>query len=152
MNKVQLTQEGRKKLEDELRELQEIKRPEVVERLRKARGMGDLAENGEYSAAREGLDLVEERIHEIEEILKHAEVVENAKTGSQVAIGSTVTIASEGNTDTFAIVGEFEADPLVKKLSHTSPLGKALLGKKTNDTVEVETPSGKALHKILKIQ
>ncbi len=152
MNKVQLTKAGRDKLEVELKDLKENKRPTAVERLQKARGMGDLSENSEYSAAKEGLAFVEERIKEIEEILKHSDVVENHTNGREVSLGSSVTIEMNGEKDTFHIVGEYEADPGQKKLSNTSPIGKALLGKSVGSIVEIEVPAGKTTYKILEIK
>lgn len=152
MNKVQLTKAGRDKLEVELKDLKDNKRPIAVERLQKARGMGDLSENSEYSAAKEGLAFVEERIKEIEEILKHSDVVENHTDGHEVSLGARVTVEMNGKKDTFYIVGEYEADPDQKKLSNTSPIGKALLGKSVGNIVEIEVPAGKTIYKILKIE
>ncbi len=152
MNKVQLTKEGLEKLREELKNLKENKRQEVVDRLQKARGMGDLSENSEYTAAKESLALVEERIKEIEAIVKNAEIVENHSNNYQVALGSLVTIETDGQRQSFHIVGEFEADPLQQKLSSTSPIGKALLGKRSGETVEVEIPAGKTSYKILEIK
>jgi len=152
MNKVQLTKEGLEKLREELKNLKENKRQEVVDRLQKARGMGDLSENSEYTAAKESLALVEERIKEIEAIVKNAEIVENHSNNYQVALGSLITIETDGQRQSFHIVGEFEADPLQQKLSSTSPIGKALLGKRSGETVEVEIPAGKTSYKILEIK
>lgn len=152
MNKVQLTKAGRDKLEVELKDLKENKRPTAVDRLQKARGMGDLSENSEYSAAKEGLAFVEERIKEIEEILKHSDVVENHTNGHEVSLGSSVTVEINGEKDTFYIVGEYEADPGQKKLSNTSPIGKALLGKNVGNIVEIDVPAGKTTYKILGIK
>lgn len=152
MNKVQLTKAGRDKLEDELKNLKDNKRPIAVERLQKARGMGDLSENSEYSAAKEGLAFVEERIKEIEEILKHSDVVENHTNGHEVSLGSRVTVEMNGEKDTFYIVGEYEADPGQKKLSNTSPIGKALLGRSVGNIVKIDVPAGKTTYKILEIK
>ncbi len=152
MNKIQLTQEGLDKLREELRDLKENQRQEAVDRLQKARGMGDLSENSEYTAAKENLELVEKRIQEIEEVTKNAQIVANNVNYQQVSLGSVVMIETDGQKDTFRIVGEFEADPLQKKLSSTSPIGKALLGKSLGETVEIEVPAGKTSYKILKIK
>ncbi len=151
MKKVQLTKEGYDNLQKELRELIEVKKPYAVERLQKARAMGDLSENSEYSAAREELAFVEGRIQEIEEILKTAQIIENQKKGI-VDIGVKVMVEINGRKEEFHIVGEFEADPNAKKLSHNSPIGKALLGKKVGDWVEVEIPAGKIKYKIVDIR
>ncbi len=152
MNKVQLTKEGLTKLQEELKDLKERKRPEAVERLQAARGMGDLSENSEYTAAKDGLEFVEERIKEIEEILKHADIVESHSNGHEVTLGSAVTVELNGEKESFSLVGEFEADPMNHKLSNTSPIGKALLGKTVGSSVEVDVPAGKLTYKILKIE
>lgn len=152
MNKIQLTKEGKDKLQVELQDLKESQRQTAVDRLQKARSMGDLSENSEYSAAKEGLAFVEERIKEIEEILKHADIVDNHHNGQEVSLGSSVTVDLNGQKETFYIVGEYEADPMKNKLSNTSPIGKALLGKKVGNIAEVEAPAGKTSYKILEIE
>jgi transcription elongation factor GreA len=151
MKKTQLTQEGFEKLQRELRELTEVKRPQAVSRLQKARAMGDLSENSEYVAAKEDLAFIEGRIQEVEEIIKNAEIAETQKRKDIISLGSTVTVRFNGSVDTFSIVGEFEADPMKKKISQTSPIGQALVGKKAGAVVEVETPSGKTTYRIVEI-
>jgi transcription elongation factor GreA len=152
MKKIQLTREGFENLQKELKDLLENKKPAAVERLSRARAMGDLSENSEYVAAKEDLALVEGRIQEVEEIIKTAEVVTNHNGNHAVDVGVTVTVEADGKQDVFHIVGEFEADPMNKKLSHTSPIGKALIGKKVGDIVEVKIPAGKIQYKILEIK
>ncbi|MGB9883300.1 MAG: transcription elongation factor GreA [Microgenomates group bacterium] len=152
MTQTQLTKLGFENLKKELEELKTVKRPQAVERLAKARAMGDLSENSEYSAAKEELAFVEGRIQEIEEIIKNAQVVDVAGGKDIVELGSSVTVEINGQKQTFQIVGEFEANPLDKKLSHTSPIGKALIGKKLGDQVEVEAPAGKMIYKIIDIK
>lgn len=152
MKDIQLTKEGLEKLQKEYQSLKDGKRKETVERLQKARGMGDLSENGEYSAAKEELDLIEERILEIEEVLKHAKVLDNQHDNHEISLGSYITVESNGSRESYQVVGEFEADPLKKRLSVTSPLGKAFLGKKTGSVIEVEVPAGKTTYKILEIK
>lgn len=151
MNKVQLTKEGHQKLQKERDELVARKRPEAIDRLQKARSMGDLSENSEYSAAKENLAFVEGRIQEIEELLKNVEIVNNEKNYEYVSLGDTVKVRLDGQEESFDIVGEYEAEPLKKKLSQSSPIGKALLGKKVGETVEVETPAGKVCYQVLEI-
>ncbi len=151
MKTTKLTQEGYNSLQRESQNLRSVKRPEAVERLHKARSMGDLSENSEYTAAKENLSLVEGRILEVEEILKNVEVVNN-NGNHRVDIGSQVTVQAATGNDSFKIVGEFEADPLKKKLSHTSPIGKTLIGKKVGDEVEINVPAGKLKYKILEIK
>ncbi len=152
MKKIQLTKEGFENLQKELKDLLENKKPAAIDRLSKARGMGDLSENSEYVAAKEDLALVEGRIQEVEEIIKTAEVVTNHNGNHAVNVGTTVTVEADGKQDMFQIVGEFEADPMNKKLSHTSPIGKALLGKRVGDLVVVQIPAGKIIYKILEIK
>jgi len=151
LDKIQFTQDGYKNLEKELAELQDNKQPQAVQRLHKARSMGDLAENSEYSAAKEELAFVQGRIREIEELMKRAEIIE-PQTTDGITIGTEVVVEKDGKIEIFSIVGEFEADPTAKKLSATSPIGKSLLGKKEGDTVVVEVPAGKQKYKILKIK
>ena len=152
MKKIKLTNQGLKKLRQELEELKNKTKPKVLERLNQARAMGDLSENSAYSAAKEELNLIDGRIAELEEILKNAEVIEGDKTKNTVQVGSSVVVEIDGKKEKFEIVGEFEADPLNKKLSHTSPIGQALTGKKVGDWVEVKVPAGKIKYKIIEIQ
>ncbi|KKQ02212.1 MAG: Transcription elongation factor [Candidatus Roizmanbacteria bacterium GW2011_GWA2_36_23] len=152
MKKVQLTKDGFDNLKKEYDDLIKNKRPYAVDRLQKARAMGDLSENSEYSAAKDELAFVEGRIQEIEELIKNAVVIQNHTGNKQVDIGVKVTVEVNGNKESFEIVGEFEADPLNKKLSHTSPIGSSLIGKKVGDLVEVEVPAGKIKYKIIEIK
>ncbi|OQY65176.1 transcription elongation factor GreA [Microgenomates bacterium UTCPR1] len=152
MKPTVLTKNGFQKIEKELDDLVKNKRPYAIDRLHKARSMGDLSENSEYSAAKEELAFVEGRIKEIEEILRSVEIVENSNNNESVEIGSTVIVEVNGRKDEFQIVGEFEADPMNKKLSFTAPIGKALLNKKVNDLIEVEIPAGKVAYKIIEIK
>lgn len=148
---TQLTKEGLEILQKELKDLLENKKPKAIDRLQKARNMGDLSENSEYTAAKEGLAIFEDRIFEIQETLKNAEVVEDKHNNHEVSLGSHVLVSTDGEEKDFHIVGEYEADPSTNKLSITSPIGKALLGKKSGETVEIVVPAGKIQYKILKI-
>ncbi|MBI4004619.1 transcription elongation factor GreA [Candidatus Roizmanbacteria bacterium] len=152
MKKIQLTKEGYETLQKEYRELKEHKRPAAVERLQKARAMGDLSENSEYTAAKEDLALVEGRVQELEEILRDVEIIDQQIGDRVVKIGKSVTVEREGERATYMIVGEFEADPMNKKLSHTSPIGKALLGRKVDEVVKINTPAGKTTYSIVDIK
>jgi len=152
MKTIQLTKKGFEKLKKELEELKTKTKEEVLKRLNQARSMGDLSENSAYSSAKEELNLVEGRIEELEEILKNAQIVEENQNKNIVQVGSSVLVEINGKIEKFEIVGEFEADPLNKKLSHTSPIGKALTGKKVGDWVEVEVPAGKIKYKIVEIK
>ena len=152
MPKIQLTQKGFDDLQLELEDLIKNKKSKAIDRLSKARSMGDLKENSEYTAAKEELALVEGRIQEINNVLSNAEVTLMYKAGNKIEIGSTVTVDINGQKDTFQIVGEFEADPMNKKLSQNSPIGQALIDKKIGDLVEINIPAGKIQYKIIEIK
>ncbi len=150
-----LTQEGYNKLADELEYLKTTKRSEIADKIRIARGFGDLSENGEYDAAKEEQAQVEERIYLIENQLKNSKIITEEKHGSKktVAIGSTVKVLDVEFEEefTFTIVGTVEANPKKNKISNESPLGKQLLGAKEGDTVNVELPTGTVEYKVLEI-
>ena len=151
-NKFQITADGLKTLKQELTELKEHKRPEAIERVARAREFGDLSENSEYHAAREDLSFIEGRINELEEMLKQAKVAKSSKSKDKIAIGCKVTLVTDSNQEhTYEIVGEWEANPMEKKISHTSPLGQALIGKKAGDRIEFEAPAGKVVYQVKKI-
>lgn len=150
--KIFVTKEGMEELKHELEDLNKKKRPEVLERVSAARAMGDLAENSEYTAAREELSLIDGRIEELSEILKSAELIrEGAKNSKAIQLGSTVVVSINGKKEEFALVGEWEADPHNKKISHESPLGKALLGKAIGEKIEVEAPAGTIAYTVVSI-
>lgn len=150
-HKMMLTKEGLEELRAELAEIVNAKRPVAVTRLSDARSLGDLSENSEYAAAKQDLAFIDGRIAELEEILRMAKVITNhGKT--HVDVGCKVTLHVNGKKDVFTVVGEWEANPSQKKISHESPLGRALIGKKSGDAVEVEAPAGKILYKILHIE
>ncbi len=149
--KMVLTKDGLEELKTELEQLTVHKRPEVVKRLSDARDLGDLSENSEYAAAKQDLAFIDGRITELEEIIHGAKVV-TSHGKKQVDVGCKVTLHLNGKRDIFTVVGEWEADPTNKKISHSSPLGKALLGKKVGDKVEVEAPAGKVMYRILEIE
>lgn len=149
-----MTYEGLKKLEDELQELKVVKRKEVAQKIKEAREQGDLSENAEYDAAKAEQLEYENRIEEIEAILKHAEIVtEEDVDPKKVQIGCKVKILDkEFNEEMeYRIVGSTESNSLKGKISNESPVGKALMGHKAGDTVTVETKSGKFKYKILSV-
>lgn len=149
---IYVTREGMVELKRELDALTHVKRPEVLERVSAARAMGDLSENSEYTAAREELSLIDGRIEELGEILKNASLIEEKKSGKNgIQLGSTVTVSINGKKEVFSLVGEWEADPHNKKISHESPLGKALLGKAVGEKIEVEAPAGKISYTVVSI-
>lgn len=152
MQKVVLTPEGLADLKRELDDLVNVKRPDAVKRVAAARDQGDLSENSEYTAARDDLTLIDERISELEEILREAKVISAKHSKTSVDVGSRVTLHIETKQDIFTIVGEWEANPKEKKISHSSPLGKALMGKKVGDIVEVDAPAGRIVYKVAHIE
>jgi len=150
--KIYLTKEGLNELKKEHDGLVKVRRPEVLSRVSQARNLGDLSENAEYTVAREELSFVDGRIGELEELLKQVEIISSNKSHSAVKLGSTVTVAVDGKKESFVVVGEWEADPKEKKISHESPLGSALIGKKVGEKVEVEAPAGKITYTIESIK
>ncbi len=149
--KIYLTQEGLDELQQEYQDLTKVKRPEVLERLSQARNQGDLSENAEYTAARDELSFIDGRIDELEELLKQVSLIQDSGKGS-VALGSKVTLKVGAREDVYTVVGEWEADPAEKKISHESPLGKALLGKSQGEQVEVDAPAGKVLYTVVAVK
>lgn len=152
-NKVHLTIEGLSDLKRELDELKTEKRPQAVEWLASARSLGDLAENNEYTQAKETLTLMDGRISQLEEVIANAVIIDRKKTNDQtISLGTLVTVELDNQEIVFYLVGEWEADPSSQKISHKSPLGKKLMGRKPGDEVEVEAPVGKLIYKIVKIE
>jgi transcription elongation factor GreA len=152
-NNLKLTTSGLEALKKELEELRDVKRPKLVERLANARSQGDLSENSDYQSAKEELEFLDGRIDELQEVISNAEVADKTKSkDGRIDIGTKVTVKVNGRQVVFDIVGEWEADPINKKISHESPLGVALIGKKVGDKVEVEAPAGKLIYEILAIE
>jgi transcription elongation factor GreA len=150
---IYLTQEGFEDLKKEHHELSKIRRAEVVKRVASARELGDLSENAEYQAARDELAFIDGRLEELEDLLKKVQVIkDHTGISSSVELGSTVTLDHKGKNEDYMVVGEWEADPIEKKISHASPLGKALLGKKIGESVEVEAPAGKIIYTIISLK
>ncbi|OGY10948.1 MAG: transcription elongation factor GreA [Candidatus Blackburnbacteria bacterium RIFCSPLOWO2_02_FULL_44_9] len=149
---IQLTEAGFAKLQKELDELEKNKRPAAVDRLSQARSMGDLSENSDYHQAKEQLEFIDGRIVELESVLNQAVIVKSGHSKKEVEVGAQVKVSIKGSQHTFNIVGEWEADPKEKKISHESPLGKALIGKKVGEVVEVDAPAGKVEYTILGIE
>ena len=152
-HRVQMTPLGYRQLVDELNQLEKDKRPEAIDRLAKAREDGDLSENAEYHSAKDDLSALEGRIEELKDILARVIVVDVQKAGDkEVGLGSVVHIEINNSVHEYTIVGEWEADPAAKKISHESPLGKALMGKKVGESVEVDAPSGKINYSIKSVK
>ncbi|MCE7938103.1 transcription elongation factor GreA [bacterium] len=150
---VYLTHEGHEKLQAELKHLVEVRRREVAEMIRDAKADGDLRENAAYDEAKEQQGFVEGRIQELEDMLRRAKVIEEPTTKDIVAIGSRVKVVEDGEApEEFRIVGSAEADPMKGFISHNSPLGAALLGKRAGQSATYTAPTGaKMTFKILEI-
>lgn len=148
-----LTPEGHARLKAELEELKGPRREELAQRLRSAIQMGDLSENADYHKAKEDQAFLEGRIQEIEAILRNAVIIEKNNNKEVVSIGCRVTIQEDDfPPETYFLVGPQEADPRNGKISHESPIGRALLDKKVGEIVEADAPGGKIKFKILKIE
>ncbi len=154
MDKIPMTVAGYAALEAELKRRQQEERPRIIQAIAEARSHGDLSENAEYHAAKESQSLNEGRIAELEDKIARAEVIDVSKlSGSTVKFGATVTLMDEDTEEekAYQIVGESEADVKSGKVSVTSPVARALIGKKVGDTVEVNTPGGGKSYEVLKI-
>ena len=147
-----ITEEKKKALEAELKELKGPKRKEILENLEYAKSLGDLSENAEYHQTREDQGKLEERIHKVEEILKSSQVVSGGG-GEEIEIGSKVVVLKEGENKekTYQIVGSEEADMALGKISNRSPFGMALMEKKKGDSISFKTPNGEVHYKIINV-
>lgn len=145
-----ITKEGMENLKEELKELVDVKRPQIAQEIQSAREMGDISENAAYDEAKREQSFIEGRISELEDVIKKSKVADKV-IGDEIVVGSKVTLHIEGDEEEFHIVGAPEANPVERKISHESPLGKALLGKKAGDKIEVEAPIGKLTYTVLKI-
>ena len=150
-----MTLEGEKLLRDELSELKTIIRPQISEAIKEAREKGDLKENAEYHAAREQQSFAEGRIKDIEGKLSNAQIIDITRmpVSDKVIFGTTVIVADENNNEiTYKIVGEDEADLKKDKISVTSPISRALVGKSEGDEVTIKTPSGNIIYEIVEVK
>ena len=149
---IYVTNEGLEQMKQELEDLIQVKRPEVIKALKEARALGDLSENAEYDAARQEQAQTEARIKELESMIEHAVIIENVDT-NEVSIGTKVTIeyVDDDDTEEYSIVGVKEADPFNNKISNESPIAIAILGKKIGDIVSVDSPNGKYDVKVVAI-
>jgi transcription elongation factor GreA len=150
MNVTYLTKEGLQELQEKLNDLKNVRRREIAEAIHTAKEQGDLSENAEYVNAKEEQQRVEMTISELENTLKHAQLIQETGT-NEVSIGNEVTLKFNGTTKTYRIVGSKETDPLAQKVSNESPLGKSLLGGKKGDKVIIPTPGGDKECVIVKI-
>lgn len=155
MDKIPMTAVGYDRLEKELKNLKLVERPAVIEAIAEARAHGDLSENAEYSAAKEKQSFIEGRIQELEAVTSRAEVIDIKTLKSDtVKFGATVTVVDEETEEelTYQIVSEYEADINRKLISLTAPIGRALIGKKEGQSVEVQSPKGMRNYEILKVE
>ena len=155
MDKIPMTEDGQKRLIEELKTLKTVERPLIVKAIADARSNGDLSENAEYHAAREKQSFIEGRVAEIEDIISKAEIIDvTLLSGSVVKFGASVTIINleDKKESKYQLVGEFEADIESKKISVTSPIARALIGKKKGDYIEVSTPRGITSYEIKSVR
>jgi transcription elongation factor GreA len=155
MERIPMTAGGYKAVEDEVTHLKSVERPAIIAAIAEARAHGDLSENAEYHAAKERQSFIEGRVMELEDKLSRAEVIDVSKlSGKTVKFGATVTLSDEDtdNKVKYQIVGDLEADARHGKISISSPIARALIGKAAGDTVEVAAPGGARSYAILKVQ
>lgn len=154
MDKLPMTSRGLNRLQEELKTLKAHERPQVIRALEEARAHGDLSENAEYHAAKERQAFIEGRVAELEDKIARAEVIDVGKlSGKEVKFGATVTLLDEDTEEkaSYQIVGQDEADIAARRLSITSPLARALIGKRVGDAIEVTTPGGSKSYEIVRI-
>lgn len=155
MERIPMTAEGYKSLEAEVNELKTVERPSIIKMIAEARAHGDLSENAEYHAAKERQAFIEGRVIELEDMIGRADVIDVSRlSGSSVKFGATVTMVDE-DTDQkrkYQIVGDHEADATKGRISISSPIARALIGKSKGDTVEVAAPGGARSYEILKVE
>lgn len=155
MDKIPMTVEGHSALEAELKRLKTVERPRIIQAIAEARAHGDLSENAEYHAAKEAQGMNEARIAELEERVGRCEVIDVTKlSGDTVKFGASVTLVDEDTEEekTYRIVGDFEADVSAGKISISSPIARALIGKSIGDSVEVSAPGGARSYEILNVR
>ena len=153
--RIPITKQGLTQMEEELKQLKSVARPEVIRAIAQAREHGDLSENAEYHAARERQSFIEGRLAELEDKIARSEVIDVATlSGKTVKFGATVTIVDEDTDEklTYQLVGENEADVKAGRLAISAPLARALIGKSVGDSVDVTTPKGDKMYEILKVK
>ena len=155
MDKVPITNQGFAALEEELKRRQQVERPRIIQAISEARALGDLSENAEYHAAKEAQSLNEGRVMELESLIARAEIIDVTKlSGDRIKFGAIVKLVDEDTEEerTYQIVGEPEADVRSGRVSVTSPIARALMGKAVGDTVEVSTPGGGKSYEVVGIR
>ncbi len=153
MSQIILTEEGKKKLEEELKELKEVRIPDIIEKIEQAKELGDLSENAEYHDAKDQQGITSARIAEIENILKTSVMYEGSSEKGIIQVGTSFIVEDvSGRQKELTLVGFNEADPLNGRISNVSPMGMAFANKKAGDTVEVEAPKGIIVYKIISLK
>ena len=155
MDNIPMTKDGYHRLESELRRLKSQERPDIIKAIAAAREHGDLSENAEYHAARERQAFIEGRVAELEDVMRRAQIIDVSKlSGKEVKFGATVKVADEDTDEekVYQIVGEHEADVKKGRVSITSPIARAMIGKESGETVEVNTPNGVKAYEITKVE
>ena len=155
MEKIPMTADGYEKMDAEIKRLKTVERPAVIQAISEARAHGDLSENAEYHAAKERQSWIEGQLMELEDKISRAQVIDIAKlSGDSVKFGGTVTLVDEDTDEEsrYQIVGDFEADVKEGKISISSPIARALIGKEVGDAVEVTTPGGSRSYEIVKVE
>jgi transcription elongation factor GreA len=150
-----VTREGLERLKDELRELKEVRRPQIVAAIAEARSHGDLRENAGYDAAKHDQAMVEKKIADIESLIRNAAIIDDQPQSgppTAVRLGSTVVVEIDGDEERYTIVGAIEAKPAAGLISNESPVGRALLGKEPGANAVVQTPRGQSVYRIVRIE
>ena len=154
MQKVPIKRDGLERLQEELKQLKSVERPEVIRAIAEAREHGDLSENAEYHAARDRQSFIEGRVGELEDVISRAEVIDPSMIdGNTVTFGTTIVLADEDTDEesSYIIVGPYEADISKSLISTSSPIARAVIGKRVGDSAEVTTPRGAKSYEILRI-
>jgi len=150
-----VTRDGLERLKEELRELKEVRRPQIVAAIAEARSHGDLRENAGYDAAKHDQAMVEKKIADIEALIRSATIIDDmpqAGPPTAVRLGSTVVVAIDGDEERYTIVGAIEAKPSQGLISNESPVGRALLGKRPGENAVVQTPRGQSVYRVVRIE
>jgi transcription elongation factor GreA len=150
-----VTREGLERLKEELRELKEVRRPQIVAAIAEARSHGDLRENAGYDAAKHDQAMVEKKIADIESLIRNAAIIDDQPQSgppTAVRLGSTVVVEIDGDEERYTIVGAIEAKPAAGLISNESPVGRALLGKEPGANAVVQTPRGQSVYRIVRIE
>lgn len=149
---IVLTKEGFEKIKEELINLKTVKRKEIAQQIKDAKEYGDISENAEYDDAKNEQAFIEGRISDLEKMIKNVKIVSRSTKCDRVTLGCNVVIASDGGQKKYTIVGPHETDPASGKISHESPLGKALIDKAVGEVVELDLPRGKIQYRIVSIE